>query len=201
MPLVRRYATSAVHDMQGKGNILMKLHTVLVLFLLAAPAPLCAQVSIVQNPATPADGKPNDPKVPDAYAISGQFDRIVVMRVKFKTDLLHGIEQLVKQENIRNGVILSGIGSLRGYHVHQINNRDFPTRNVFTKALDTPCDLVGMNGYIVNGIVHAHMTLGTGEKAIAGHLEPGTEVFTYAIVTVGVMNGTNLGKVDDKTYR
>ena len=74
-------------------------------------------------------------------------------------------------------------------------------RNVFTKALDTPCDLVGMNGYIVNGVIHAHMTLGTGDKAIAGHLEPGTEVFTYAIVTVGVMNGTNLGKVDDKTYR
>jgi predicted DNA-binding protein with PD1-like motif len=173
----------------------------LVLFQLAAPAPLCAQVSIVQNPATPADSQPNDPKVPDAYAISGQFDRIVVMRVKFRTDLLHGIEQMVKQEKIRNGVILSGIGSLRGYHVHQINNRDFPTQNVFTKALDTPCDLVGMNGYIVNGVIHAHMTLGTGEKAIAGHLEPGTEVFTYAIVTVGVMNGTDLGKVDDKTYR
>ena len=64
-----------------------------------------------------------------------------------------------------------------------------------------PADLVGMNGYVVNGVVHAHMTLGTGDKAIAGHLEPGTEVFTYVIVTVGVMNGTDLGKVDDKTYR
>ena len=179
----------------------MKFSLPLVLFLLAAPAPLCAQVQVITNPAAPADSKPNDPAVPDAYAINGQFDRIVVMRMKFKTDLLHGIEQLVKQEKIRNGVILSGIGSLRGYHVHQINNRDFPTRNIFTKELDTPCDLVGMNGYIVNGVVHAHMTLGTGEKAIAGHLEPGTEVFTYAIVTVGVMNGTDLGKIDDKTWR
>jgi predicted DNA-binding protein with PD1-like motif len=179
----------------------MKFAIPLMLVLLALPAPLCAQVSVVQNPATPADGKPNDSAVPDAYALNGQFDRVVVMRMKFKTDLLHGLEQMVKQEKIRNGVILSGIGSLRGYHVHQINNRDFPTRNIFTKALDTPCDLVSMNGYIVNGVIHAHMTLGTGEKTIAGHLEPGTEVFTYAIVTVGVMNGTDLGKVDDKTYR
>jgi len=116
-------------------------------------------------------------------------------------DLLHGIEAMVKKEGIKNGVILAGIGSLRGYHVHQINNRDFPTRNIFTKALDTPCDLVGMNGYVVNGVVHAHMSLGTGEKAINGHLEPGTEVFTYAIVTIGVMNGTDLSKVDDKGYR
>ena len=45
------------------------------------------------------------------------------------------------------------------------------------------------------------MTLGTGEKAIAGHLEPGTEVFTYAIVTIGVLKDADLGKVDDKAYR
>jgi predicted DNA-binding protein with PD1-like motif len=177
----------------------MKLPTALALLLLTTPA--VAQVEIIQNPATPADGKANDPSVPDAYAISGQFDRIVVIRVKNKVDLLHGIQEMVKKEKIKNGVILSGIGSLRGYHVHQINNRDFPTRNIFTKALTTPCDLVGMNGYVVNGVVHAHMMLGTGEKAINGHLEPGTEVFTYAIVTVGVMNGTDLGKVDDKSYR
>jgi predicted DNA-binding protein with PD1-like motif len=126
---------------------------------------------------------------------------VVVLRFKFRTDLLKGLEQMVKQHNIKNGVILSGIGSLRGYHVHQVNNRDLPTSNVFTKALTTPADLVGMNGYIVNGVLHAHMTLGTGEKAIAGHLEPGTQVFTYAIVTVGVMNGTDLSRVDDKTYR
>ena len=54
---------------------------------------------------------------------------------------------------------------------------------------------------VVNGVIHAHMTLGTGDKAIAGHLEPGAEVFTYAIVTVGVMNNTDLNRIDDKSYR
>ena len=177
----------------------MKLSIALALLLFAAPA--SAQVEIVQNAATPADAKPNDPSVPDAYALTGQFERIVVLRMKNKVDLLHGIQDMVKAQGIKNGVILAGIGSLRGYHVHQINNRDFPTRNVFTKALTTPCDLIGMNGYVVNGVVHAHMMLGTGEKAINGHLEPGTEVFTYAIVTIGVMNGTDLSGVDDKSYR
>jgi hypothetical protein len=32
-------------------------------------------------------------------------------------------------------------------------------------------------------------------------VEAGNEVYTYAIVTIGVMNGTNLDKIDDKTYR
>jgi predicted DNA-binding protein with PD1-like motif len=58
-----------------------------------------------------------------------------------------------------------------------------------------------MNGYVINGKIHAHMTLATPDRVIAGHVEHGTEVFTFAIVTVGVMNDTDLGKVDDKTYR
>jgi hypothetical protein len=45
------------------------------------------------------------------------------------------------------------------------------------------------------------MTLGTPDRTIAGHLEPGNEVFTFAIVTIGVMNDTDLSRVDDKTYR
>jgi predicted DNA-binding protein with PD1-like motif len=173
---------------------------VLLALALLAPLPALAATRIVDTAPAPSDKKPNSDAVPDAYAIGGNFSRIVVIRVKFQTDLLAGIEQQVKAQNIRNGVILAGIGSLRGYSVHQVANRDFPTRNIFTEERDTPCDLVGMNGYVVDGKVHAHMTVGTGAKAIAGHLEPGTEVFTYAIVTIGVLDA-DLKGVDDKTYR
>lgn len=181
----------------------MKLSASLIALALALPLPLCAQtVHTVRRPATAEDLRPNDPKVPDAYALSGHFDRIVVMRMKYKSDLLHGMEQLVKKEHIRNGVILSGIGSLRGYSVHNVAGRDYPTADVFTSAPNTPADLIGMNGYIVNGKIHAHIMMGIGDKALAyaGHLEPGTEVLTYAIVTVGVLD-TDLGRVDDATYR
>ena len=37
--------------------------------------------------------------------------------------------------------------------------------------------------------------------AITGHLEPGTEVFTFAIVTIGVMNDVDFHRLDDKSYR
>lgn len=177
----------------------MRAPFILIALLLAATPALAAQ-RIVNSPATPADAKPNSAAVPDAYAVTGQFTRVVVIRVKSGADLLAGIEAQVKDQKIGNAVILAGIGSLRGYHVHQVNNRTFPTQNIFTDEPNTPADLVGMNGYVVDGKVHAHMTLGTGAKAIAGHLEPGTEVFTYAIVTVGVLD-TDLKGVDDKTYR
>ena len=73
---------------------------------------------------------------------------------------------------------------------------------MYEKDPVAPADLIGMNGYIMNGKIHAHMTLATPEKAFGGHLEPGTAVFTFAIVTVGVMNeGVDFTGLDDKTIR
>ena len=153
------------------------------------------------SPNTKDDSKPNSSAVPDAYALVGHFDRIVVIRMKNKANLLAGIMKVVKEQNIKNGVILSAIGSLRGYEVHSVTNRDLPTQDTIVKNPTQPVDLVSMNGYVINGRIHAHMTLATPDKVIAGHLEPENEVYTYAVVTIGVMNDTDLDKIDDKAYR
>ncbi|MEJ7606380.1 MAG: PPC domain-containing DNA-binding protein [Bryobacteraceae bacterium] len=106
------------------------------------------------------------------------------------------------RRKIKNAVILSGAGGVRGYHVHQISNRDFPSKNMFEKNPNAPADLISMNGYIIDGRIHAHMTLATPDKAFGGHLEPGTEVFTFGIVTLGVMKeGADFSHLDDKAYR
>ena len=158
---------------------------------------------IVNAAPTPAeDAKANSDKVPDVYAIKGQFDRIVTLRFKFNADLLAGMEKMVKQEKIRNAVVLSGIGSVRGYQIHQVSNRDFPSKNMFVKNPTEPADVIAMNGYIMDGRIHAHMTLATPDKAFGGHLEPGTSVFTFVIVTLGIMSdGADFSRIDDKTYR
>ncbi len=177
----------------------MKMPIACLILMLATPA--FAAQTITTTPTAPTDSRPNDPSVPDVYTTTGQFERIVVMRMKFKTDLLADIENSVAQEHIRNGVILSGIGSVRGYRVHQVYNRDLPTKNIFTSEPGTAADLDSVSGYVINGKVHAHIVLGTGDKAIAGHLESGTEVFSYAIVTVGVLKGVDLSRAEDKGYR
>jgi len=158
---------------------------------------------IVNAAPTPADdAKANSDKVPDVFAIKGQFDRILILRFKFNSDLLAGMEKMVKQEKIRNAVILSAIGSVRGYHIHQVSNRDFPSKDMFVKNPTQPADVISMNGYIIDGRVHAHMTLATPDKAFGGHLEPGTFAFTFVSVTLGVMgDGVDFSKIDDKTYR
>ncbi|HKB95443.1 MAG TPA: PPC domain-containing DNA-binding protein [Rhizomicrobium sp.] len=179
----------------------MKLSAFLVPAFLLISLPLQAQIT--RHPATAEDARPNNPKVPDSYAISGRFDRVLVLRMKNKTDLLTEMEKQVKQQNIKNAVILSGIGSLRGYRVHNVASRDYPVADMFTGNPVMPVDLIGMQGYIVNGTIHAHVIMAAGDKAattISGHLEKGSEVLTFAVVTLGVLN-TDLGRVDDATYR
>jgi len=157
----------------------------------------------ITNATTPAeDSKPNSPDVPDVYAINGHFERIVVLRFKYQADLLAGLEKMVKEQKIENAVILAGAGSLLSYQVHAVSNRTFPSKNMFTKDPAAPADLISMNGYIINGRIHAHVTMANAEHAFGGHLEPGTGVFTFAIVTLGVFEkGVDLSKIDDKTYR
>lgn len=176
------------------------------LLVLVACAMLNAQQTRreIVNPApTPeGDAKPNSDKVPDVYSIKTQFDRVEIWRFKFGTDLLDAIQRTVRTEKIKNAVILAGAGSVRSYQVHQVSNREFPSKNTFVKDPTAPADLISMNGYVINGSVHAHMTLATPEHAFGGHLEPGTNVFTFAIVTVGILNdAADLSRVDDKTYR
>jgi hypothetical protein len=155
----------------------------------------------VTNATTPAeDGKANNPSVPDVYAISGKFDRVIVLRFKYQADLLAGIEKMVQEQKIRSAVILAGAGSVRNYQVHQVSNRTFPSKNMFVQDPTAPADIISMNGYVIDGKVHAHITMATPEHAFGGHLEPGTNVFTFAIVTLGVFDG-DLSKADDKNYR
>jgi predicted DNA-binding protein with PD1-like motif len=157
----------------------------------------------VTRPANPAqDNKPNSDSVPDVYAISGQFQRVVILRFKYNTDLLAGLQKMVEKQKIKNAVILAAMGSVRNYQVHAVSNRGFPSRDVFVKDPSAPADIISMSGYVLNGRVHPHITLSIGERAFGGHLEPGTNVFTFAVLTLGVFNDdADFTKLDDQTYR
>jgi predicted DNA-binding protein with PD1-like motif len=175
-----------------------------VLCLALGTTAASAQVSRteVTSPAHPADERPNSDAVPDVYALSGQFERVVVLRFKFDTDLLPSMERMVKEQRIRNAVILAGAGSVRGYHYHMVSNRTMPSKNMFVKNPEAPADIASVNGYVIDGRVHAHIIFADPDRAFGGHLEPGTHVFTFAIVTLGVLGDRiDLSRVDDKTHR
>lgn len=182
----------------------MKTTIMAIAFLAMAGVILARETRTEVTRSTTAadDSKLNSDKVPEVYPIEGKFERVVVLRFKYQADLLNGLESMVKQQKIRNAVILAGIGSVRSYHFHAISNRTFPSKNIHVEEPEAPADIVSMNGYVIDGRVHAHLTLANADKAFGGHLEPGTTVFTFAIVTIGILDDkVDFSHLDDKTYR
>ena len=141
-----------------------------------------------------------DPAAPAVVTVSSDLKRVVVVRLKFKTDLLEGLEQAVKSENIKNAVILSGVGSVISYHVHAVSNTTLPATLAYS-VHDGPMDLIAVNGYVLGGRIHAHITMTDDKKAFGGHLHEGTKVFTFAIVTFGVLDDNlDLTRFDDSKW-
>ena len=48
-------------------------------------------------------------------------------------------------------------------------------------------DLVSVQGYILNGKVHAHIALSDENSMVGGHLEKGTIALTFFILTIGIL--------------
>ena len=108
---------------------------------------------ITNAAANPADDtKGLSDKVPDVYAMSTQFDRVVVLRFKFDTDLLAGLEKMVKQEKIRNAVILSGMrAACAATRCTRSAIATSPRRTCSSRIPPSRRIMIGMSGFIING--------------------------------------------------
>jgi predicted DNA-binding protein with PD1-like motif len=147
-------------------------------------------------PALAADQPP-----PDVVSVTSQIKRVVLVRLKYNTDLLEGLQQAVKSEKIKNAVILSGVGSVTRYHVHAVSSTTLPAKLAYTERA-APMDLIAVNGYVLGGRIHAHITMTDDQKACGGHLHEGTTVFTFAIVALGVLDdNADLSRFDDSSWR
>jgi predicted DNA-binding protein with PD1-like motif len=125
-------------------------------------------------------------KIPDVYSITSQFERIEIIRMRTDTDLLEGLKKVAAEKNIKNAVILSGIGSVTDYHYHVVSDKNLPPAEEDPSA-SVAMDLIAVQGYIFNGRIHAHISLSDENSVVGGHLEPGTKALTFFIITLGVL--------------
>lgn len=122
----------------------------------------------------------------ELVTITTQFTRVELIRMSPGADMLEGLQKAVKDKAIRNGVILSGIGSVTDYHFHVVSDKNLPPGEEDPEA-SMPKDLIAVQGYILDNDVHAHITLSDENSVIGGHLESGTKALTFFIITIGVL--------------
>jgi predicted DNA-binding protein with PD1-like motif len=138
---------------------------------------------------------------PAVVTESSEIKRVILVRLKYNTDLLEGLRQAVKNEKIKNAVFLSGVGSVTRYHVHAVSNATLPAKLAYSEHA-SPMDLIAVNGYVLGGRIHAHITMTDDQKAFGGHLHEGTTVFTFAVITLGILNDNiDLNRFDDSDWR
>ncbi len=136
----------------------------------------------------------------------GRIDRIVMGKLRMDIDLLRGIEELVKAEKVRTGVILSGVGALKKatFRNLKVLPPDFKVEkhHRLYLELEQPMEIVSLTGWIAtdeNGRaeVHAHFSASTVMKdrvvTLGGHLTPGTMTSIKVVIAIGVVEETNIG--------
>ena len=135
----------------------------------------------------------------------GRIDRIVIGKLRMDIDLLQGIEELVKAEGVRTGVILSGVGALKKatFRNLKVLPPDFKVEkhHRLYLELEQPMEIVSLTGWIATkedggAEVHAHFSASTviGDRVVTlgGHLVPGTLTSIKVVIAIGVVEETNI---------
>jgi predicted DNA-binding protein with PD1-like motif len=122
--------------------------------------------------------------------------RVFVLRLDRGDLLLESIQALVDREGIRDGVVLSGIGTLDRSVIHMVTTAGYPPQEHF-RTDDAPLELAALQGAIADGSPHLHMVVSDKDRAYAGHLEPGCRVLYLAEVVIQEFHGLGLQRVRD----
>lgn len=121
--------------------------------------------------------------------------RMILIRVDPGEDLLEALQRAVTDHGVQNGIFVSGAGSIRRYHFHVVSSTDLPPENAFVKG-DGAFDIVAITGAVLGGRVHAHITFSDDTSTLGGHLEPGCEILTFAMVALAETPARDLSAWD-----
>jgi len=123
--------------------------------------------------------------------------QVVIVALEPGEMLLESIEQAMAQRDIRNGVVVSGIGTLKTCRMHYITHTDFPPQDEFF-TLRGPLELVSVSGIIADGRPHLHIVVSEGRDRVwAGHLEPESEVAYLAEIAILKFNALEMTRRKD----
>jgi len=127
--------------------------------------------------------------------------QVVVIALAPGEMLLESIREAVRKHDIRSGVVVSGIGTLKTCHMHYIEHTDFPPKDRFFR-LAKPLELVSVSGVIADGEPHLHIAVSCGDKEVwAGHLEPESEVAYLAEIAILKFNDLAMARHLDPARR
>lgn len=124
---------------------------------------------------------------------------IVVVRLAYGDLLLESIEEICRQRRLRDGVILTGFGSLTDIAVSGAVGASFPPRKFYQRTRPRGVEILAMSGVIADYHVHCHLVVSDRHQAFGGHLERGCRVLSLAEIALMRVSGIKLARLVDTT--
>ncbi len=141
--------------------------------------------------------------------INGKINRVIVMRLFPGMDVMTSLAEACEQANLKNGIILSMIGSLRNA---QFMNPEPKAGTVMGYGYGDPIKLKGAIELVAGAgtichaddgevLLHCHVCLSDKSgKAYGGHFIPGNEVLLTVDVVIGEIEDVDMvRKFDEQT--
>lgn len=99
-----------------------------------------------------------------------QIQEVYHVRVARDGHLLESVMEMIKQNHIQNGAILTGIGSLQECAYHRSKSLGPDNADEFYKVKGA-MELLNLDGVITDGKPHLHITFSNEKGAFGGHLD------------------------------
>lgn len=111
--------------------------------------------------------------------------------------LLESIQNFVREKGIKNGCIVSGIGTLKKLVYHRVTTVEPNPTNEFLEV-QGPIELSSMQGLVVDFQPHIHFVASDLKSTYCGHLENGSIVLYLAEVLILKLDDINLKRIPDE---
>ncbi len=123
----------------------------------------------------------------------GSFDlkKIHVLRVDPGEDILASVKLFITTANLQQAIVLGGYGTMAAYHLHWVAHNRIPTDNLFRKG-EGGIEILAMNGLVVDGQPHIHVSLADPDGGFGGHLEPGCIAYVLCEIFFAQIEGITL---------
>jgi hypothetical protein len=117
--------------------------------------------------------------------------KVLVISLSAGDKMLESIRQAVRDAGIRDGVVLSGIGTLSNVHYHRVSTLTPDPVDEFLKRTE-PMEVASIDGVIADYQPHLHFTFSDLQNTVAGHLEEDCTVLYLAEVVIAEVKDLKL---------
>ncbi len=129
--------------------------------------------------------------------VGNGISRVLVITLHRGEKLLESICEQLQKEGIKNGIVLSGIGTLQKTVFHRVTTTNLIPNDEFI-TVEKPIELSSLQGFVADGVPHFHMAFSDVEQAYTGHLENESTVLYVAEIIIAEISGLDLKREKDE---